>query len=219
MQQSAEYSDPAILYETTLQKNPACWLAHNNLGNLASDAGRKQEAIEQYTASLELKPDQAKVLSNLGAAQIELGQTSQGFASFQTALKYDPHFADAEYNWGVALRKMGQLPEAIEHLQRAVDLQHDNAQHFNNLGQVLLETGNFEAAIKNLERSTRTPLGDVNSCTALAIAYQHAGRLGDALQAALQGGISNFAAPNRPGRANSRLDRQASFQSIETAHR
>ncbi len=112
MQQSAEYADPITLYETTLEKNPACWLAHNNLGNLAKDAGRKQEAIEHYTASLQLKPDQPKVLSNLGAAQIEIGQTSQGFASFQAALKYDPHFADAEYNWGVALRKMGRLPES-----------------------------------------------------------------------------------------------------------
>lgn len=187
MQQSAEYSNPITLYETTLQKNPACWLAHNNLGNFASDAGRKQEAIEHYTASLQLKPDQPQVLSNLGAAQVEIGQTTQGFDSFREALKYDPRFADAEYNWGVALRKMRQLPEAIEHLQRAVDLQHDNAQHYNNLGQVLLETGNFEAAIKNLELARQLDPDDINACTALAIAYQHAGRLGDALQTALQG--------------------------------
>jgi protein O-mannosyl-transferase len=186
-QQSSEYSNPVTLYETTLQKNPACWLALNNLGNLASYAGHKQEAIEHYTASLQLKPDQPKVLSNLGAAQIEIGQTSQGFDSLRAALKFDPSFADAEYNWGVALRKIGQLPEAIEHLQRAVDLKHDNAQHYNNLGQVLLETGNLEGAIKNLELARQLDPDDVNSCTVLAIAYQHAGRFSEALQAAQQG--------------------------------
>jgi protein O-mannosyl-transferase len=186
-QQSREYRDPTILYETTLQKNPACWLALNNLGNLASDAGNKQEAIDHYNASLKIKPDQPSVLSNLGAAQVEIGQTREGFDSFEQALKLDPGFADAEYNWGVALRKMGRLPEAIAHLQRAVDLKNDNAQHYNNLGQVLLETGQTDAAIKNLEMAHGLDPDDVNSCTALSIAYEHAGRLNDAIDAAQRG--------------------------------
>jgi protein O-mannosyl-transferase len=186
-QQCQEYRDPVTLYETTLEQNPTCWLAHNNLGNLLNDAGEKLEAIAHFEASLTIKADQPKVYSNLGAAQVEIGQPDQGFDSFQQALKIDPKFADAEYNWGVALRKMGNFPEAIEHFQRAVALKQDNAQHYNNLGQVLLETGQFDAAIKNLEIARSLDPDDVNSCTALALAYEHAGRLEDARATAERG--------------------------------
>jgi tetratricopeptide (TPR) repeat protein len=183
-QQCQEYRDPITLYEATLKKNPVCWLAHNNLGNLLSAEGDKQGAIEHFYESLEIKPDQPKVYSNLGVNQIEIGKQDAGIASFEQALKIDPNSADAEYNWGVALRKIGRSSEAIQHLQRAIELKPDDAQNYNNLGQAQFETGQLEPAIQNLETARQLDPDNVNCCTALAVAYSHAGRTAEALATA-----------------------------------
>jgi tetratricopeptide (TPR) repeat protein len=181
LQQCEEYRDPATLYQMTLEKNPACWLACNNLGNLLSAENQKQAAIELYDKSLIIKADQPKVYSNLGATQIEIGQTEQGLASFQQALKLDPNCFDAEYNWGVALRKLGHSDEAIPHLQRAIELQPENPLYYNSLGQAQIETGHAKAAIKSLEMAHELDPDNVNTCAALAVAYEHGGRTAEAL--------------------------------------
>ena len=43
--QSELYRDAMTLYQATLNKNPDCWLAHDNLGNALFDSGRTKEAI------------------------------------------------------------------------------------------------------------------------------------------------------------------------------
>ena len=37
-QQAGLYQNPRLLWQDTLGKNPACWLAHNQLGNLINYA-------------------------------------------------------------------------------------------------------------------------------------------------------------------------------------
>ena len=55
-QQSGIYRDVFVLYETTLARNPACWMAHNNLGIALAKAGRKEEAITHFRQSLQINP-------------------------------------------------------------------------------------------------------------------------------------------------------------------
>ena len=51
------YADLETFYRTTIDRNPACWMAHNNLGPLLVARGRVDEAIAQYRKALEIKPD------------------------------------------------------------------------------------------------------------------------------------------------------------------
>ena len=46
--QSSLYRDPVVLYEATLAKNPACSMAHNNLGTALIDAGRPEECGRSF---------------------------------------------------------------------------------------------------------------------------------------------------------------------------
>src|SRR5207249_8245673 len=50
--QSASYSDIETLWRTTITKNPACWMAHNNLGIVLSQKGEIDGAIAQYRQTL-----------------------------------------------------------------------------------------------------------------------------------------------------------------------
>ncbi len=46
-QQSRLYASPLLLYQATLERNPDCWMIHNNLGAILNKSGHPQEAIER----------------------------------------------------------------------------------------------------------------------------------------------------------------------------
>jgi tetratricopeptide (TPR) repeat protein len=66
--QSHIYADQETLWQDTLAKNPACWLAHNNLGNTLLKKGQTEAAISQLQEAIRLKPDYAEAYNNLGNA-------------------------------------------------------------------------------------------------------------------------------------------------------
>ena len=50
------YSDEITLYRETLEKNPNCWMAHNNLSIILSNLKQTQEAIDHCHEALRLNP-------------------------------------------------------------------------------------------------------------------------------------------------------------------
>ncbi len=71
--QSGMYRDAETLYRETLRRNPASWMAHNNLGVILADMpGRLPEAIAEFEASLRLKPDNRQAENNLGNALLTI---------------------------------------------------------------------------------------------------------------------------------------------------
>ena len=73
------------LWRTTIQRNPACWLAENNLGVTLANRGEFKEAIPHYERSLQLKPDYEKAHYNLGLALASRGDVDKAMAEFRTA--------------------------------------------------------------------------------------------------------------------------------------
>jgi len=61
------YSDIETLYETTIRKDPVCWMAHNNLGIVLKNKGRREEAIEHYRRALQLRPGYPKPTTTWGS--------------------------------------------------------------------------------------------------------------------------------------------------------
>ena len=74
-QQSRMYGDIETLYRATMDGNPGCWMAPNNLGTILADRGQIQDAIVQYRRALEIKPDFVGALNNLGNALAGSGKS------------------------------------------------------------------------------------------------------------------------------------------------
>ncbi|HVM61478.1 MAG TPA: tetratricopeptide repeat protein [Verrucomicrobiae bacterium] len=60
-----KYADVETLWRDTLAKNPACWMAHYNLGQMLQISGNTAEAKEHYEQALYFKPDCDEALNNL----------------------------------------------------------------------------------------------------------------------------------------------------------
>ena len=48
------YADAATLYRSTLEKNPQCWLCHNNLGDIYAQQGSVLQAEAHWRKAAEL---------------------------------------------------------------------------------------------------------------------------------------------------------------------
>ncbi len=119
--QSRLYANVETLYRTTLDTNPDCWLAYNNLGLVL--AGRKQfdEAIADYEKALKIKPDFELAHLNLGVVLAGRGQTDAAIAHYQKALESRPDYAEAHNNLGLVLAGRGQVEEAVAHYRKALE--------------------------------------------------------------------------------------------------
>jgi tetratricopeptide (TPR) repeat protein len=155
--QSATYAGQRALYEATIERNPGCWMAHNNLGLWFKERGDPDRAAAHYREALRLRPDYAQAHNNLGVWCEDHGDLEGAVAHFQEAVRLTRNYAAAQNNLGSALGKMpGRLNEAIDHFREALREEPDFAEAHNNLGSALLRLpdrvsdaiAEFEAALR-----------------------------------------------------------------------
>ncbi len=151
--QAAIYRDVFALYTATLEKNPACWMAHNNLAIALVDAGRAAEALPHYERALVLRADYAEAENNFGFALNQLGRPADALPHLQRALQIQPRYADAQNNLGAALMGLERAPEGIAAFTRALELDPKLAVVHNNLGLAIASGGKPAEAIAHFQRA------------------------------------------------------------------
>jgi len=151
--QCGMYRDVFTLYETTLAKNPDCWMAHNNLAIALADSGRVEEAIPHLESAIRLKPDFAPAENNLGYDLTLLDRPAEAVPHLERALELHPDYPAAERNLGVALASTGKNAEAILHFEKALQLKPDYAEAELNLGVALMLTNRFPEAVPHFDKA------------------------------------------------------------------
>ncbi len=133
--QSPNYSDVETLYLATLEHNPGCVLAHNNLGMILARRGDSAAAIEHFRRAIEANPNYAEAEDNLGGELAKLpGREREAAAHFEAALRIHPDFPMAQINLANELALIpGRWPEAERHFQRALELKPNYAKAHNDL--------------------------------------------------------------------------------------
>lgn len=179
--QAGMYRDAETLYRTTLQRNPGCWMAHDNLGVVLRDKGMLDGAITQYHKALELKPNHAQAHYNLGIALRQKGQTDEAIAEYRQALKLRPNYQKAHNNLGNVLFQTGRTDEAIDHYRAALELQPDYAEAHNNLGNALTQKDSLEQAVTHYNRALEIRPNYTEARFNLAGAYARSGKIDEAI--------------------------------------
>ena len=145
--QSGMYADAETLYRAIIKKNPACWMAHNNLGIMLAKTGWTDEAIDHYRKALEFNPDYAPAHYNLGNALRQTGQTNEAIVHFQKALEIHPDDAKTHFNLGNALMQTGRSSEGIAHYRIALEINPRYAEAYYSLGDALMQAGQSKEGI------------------------------------------------------------------------
>jgi tetratricopeptide (TPR) repeat protein len=167
--QSRMYADGVTLYQTTIDRNPDCWMAHNNLGSELLAQGHQQAAMKHFQTALRINPDYAEAHNNLGNALIKAGRYSQAIDELHVALKLAPDFPVALNNLGIAHVRSGRYSEAIEPLERAIRLRPSYAEPHNNLGVALAGIDKIPQAIEQFRQAAQLDPYDVDAHNNLGV--------------------------------------------------
>lgn len=141
LRQGRIYRDEGALWRDTLAKNPASWMAHNNLGHLLARQQKTEEAIRHYREALRLRPNHANALNNLGNALLRQGKAAEAEVALRRALAAEPGHPNARNNLSQALLAQGRLNEAVRELEELIRREPRFAPAHANLGGALLLMG------------------------------------------------------------------------------
>ena len=131
--QSRMYDSIDTLFHTTIDRNPACWMAYNNLGAILRSEGKLNEAFACCRKSLELKSDNIPAYDNLGVILLMQSKLDEAQACFQTAVQIKPRHGNAYNSLGNIAAARGHFDEAIADYRKALELKPGCCEAHNNL--------------------------------------------------------------------------------------
>jgi cytochrome c-type biogenesis protein CcmH/NrfG/mono/diheme cytochrome c family protein len=136
-----------------VEKNPADFEAHYNLGAMLQARGQLPDALKEYEQALRIRPEDASANNAIAGVTLATGHPAAAVGYLQAALRSRPDYFDAHYNLGTALAMQNDFAGAVEQFGAAVRLNALDANAEANLGAALGETGKWKEARVHLEKA------------------------------------------------------------------
>jgi tetratricopeptide (TPR) repeat protein len=113
----------------------------------AEEAGRIEEALDDYEALLGISPGHAASAINLGTIHYGRRDYPRAEQFYRMATESDPSSALAFFDLGNVLDELKRVPDAVAAYRRALDLQPSYADAHYNLALALERNGQHRAAL------------------------------------------------------------------------
>jgi protein O-mannosyl-transferase len=153
--QAGVYQNLETLWRDTLAKNPACWMAHTNLGRLLTAQGILADAELHYRTAIRLKPDDEDVYYNYGNMLVKAGRLDEAIPQYRQALQLSPADAETWNNLGVVLYQKHRTDQAIACFHEAVRYRPDFPDAHFNLGNALFVEHKLDEAVAEYREALR----------------------------------------------------------------
>ena len=160
---------------------------HSNYGKALQDAGRLDEAAEEFSAALRFNPGSAKAHANLAAVLIGKGDLEEAQTHFEAALRIDPNNAEVHSGYAYLLERLGRLEQAAAECATAVRLDPRSAMAWYSYGAFLEKHGKPEEAIAQYRQAVKVDPRHVDAHLDLASALFQKGDLQEAKAHYLEG--------------------------------
>ena len=134
-------------------------MTHYNFGQVLTNIGKHEQAIDHYNKALRNNPNYAMAHYNLGNIYMALGKPGQAIYHYQETLRIDPYYAIAHNNlaWMLATvedEKLRDPAEAVRFAKRACELtQYSQPGFLDTLTVAYAASGDFPKAIETAEKT------------------------------------------------------------------
>jgi eukaryotic-like serine/threonine-protein kinase len=151
----AEPGEATSYYRNALTIRPKAAGVYSNLGLVAYDMHRWEEAIDYHRKALQIDYNFAPAHNNFGLALKDQGKWNQAKERFRDSVRLDPNSAVGHYNFGDIQAWSGKLDDAIDHFRLALQLDPGFALAHCTLGVTLPAAVWLQRAIFEHEQALR----------------------------------------------------------------
>ena len=176
------YKDAETLYTVTIDRNPSCWMAHNNLGAILLGQGKINEATQQFEEALKIRPRYPDAQSNMCSVLIRLGRIQEALTHGFEAVKLKAS-AENENNLAIALADIGRTSEAVQHYLTALTIKPNYVEVLNNLGNAYMHLGKNTEAVACFQNAIKYNSNFPDAWSNLGVILVNMGNLEDGIKA------------------------------------
>lgn len=178
----------AVMFDTAIQtltdrikKEPT---AENfDLRGIALTAhARYQDAVNDFSKSLQLKPNVPGVFNNRGRAAYLARSYDNAIRDFNAAVKLNPKHFVALLNRALCLMATDRLNDALKDLNSALAINKSFPEALNNRGVVYSRKGDYKRAVADFTAAIKVDARYVEAYGNRAAAYRQMRRFNDALR-------------------------------------
>lgn len=155
-QRTHVYRDSESLETDTVTQNPKAFASHINLGAIATEQGRLDDAIGHYSEAVIAKPEFVRARNNLASSLYAAGRVPEAERFLLDSLTLPADDADkagAHVLMQLIRIDQSRFDDVIEHCCQALALQPRDAFSLYNYGRALRGKGQTDEAIEMVRKS------------------------------------------------------------------
>jgi protein O-mannosyl-transferase len=186
LRQLTYWKNSETLFTRMIQATPNNYMAHYNLGNVYSRAGRTADAVTNYEAALQEEPNYADAHNNLGGILLDQKRYDEALAHYRAAARTNPDYlhvfnlANALADAASARRDANQFAQAVAAYQQALQFNPNATEAHQNLGMTWQAQGSNGQALGEFALAARLDTNRLDSWSSLASSCAMQGRMPEA---------------------------------------
>lgn len=165
-----QYEEGIAFFTDYISRYPRDFAAYRGRAEVLWYSGRLQEAIEDYSRSLELKPmdiaslsGRGQVLAELGNYELAMKDLDLALESLRAAPKTDPSWARwyeqieafVHNGRGLAVGGLGEMQTSMDEFELSIKMSPENAWAYHNRARINDSAGNQEKAKVDYEKALK----------------------------------------------------------------
>ena len=141
-----------------------------------------QEAIENFTKAIKLKPDYAEAYNKREVAKDKLRELEEVIKNYTEAIKLNPKDASAYNHRGVAKYKLRDFQEAIKDFDEAIKLKPKSDNVYYNRGNSKANLEMYEEAIEDYNQAIKLNPKDADAYSNRGVSISRLGKFKEAIK-------------------------------------
>lgn len=119
---SFDFKNSKNLWLATKKVSPYSYRVYNNLGDVYSNEGNYELAIEAFKRSVALKPDYADAVHNIGFTYLQIGDIAKAKKYLQQSIDINPRLHQSWYKMARIFMAEKNYQEAQKYISKAFEL-------------------------------------------------------------------------------------------------
>ena len=145
---------------------------YNNRGNAYADLGQYERAIQDYSKSIGLYPNDYVAYYNRGNTYKDLGKYNQAIKDYNKAIQLNPNLDMAYNNRAVAyIDGLKQYERAIQDCNKAIEVNPKNYDAYNNRGAAHYSLRQYDLAFQDFNKAIELNINDYKAYTNRGVVY------------------------------------------------